>query len=123
MAAAFVGASVLLSPTLLLVEPSWAATARGATVLLWLGVMTIALGYVLFARGLGGLQASSATTLTLAEPLTATLLAVLLLGERLSGPAWVGAAMVALGLVLAGERRAQGGDRLPTRPRGGPPDQ
>jgi drug/metabolite transporter, DME family len=123
MAAAFVGASVLLSPALLLVELSWAATPRGAAVLLWLGVMTIALGYVLFARGLGGLQASTATTLTLAEPLTAMLLAVLLLGERLTAPAWTGAAMVALGLALAGERRAQRDDGATTRPRHGPVDQ
>jgi drug/metabolite transporter, DME family len=111
MAAAFVGASVLLSPTLLVVDLRWAASPRGATVLLWLGVMTIALGYILFARGLGGLQPSTATTLTLAEPLTAALIAVLVLGERLSGPALGGAVLVATGLVLAG-----GGRRAPNGP-------
>jgi drug/metabolite transporter, DME family len=110
MAAAFVGASVLLSPLLFFVDVSWAGTPRGLAVLLWLGVMTIALGYVLFARGLGGLQPATATTLTLAEPLTAALIAVLLLGERLSGPALVGAMLVAVGLVLAGGGRAGAGD-------------
>jgi drug/metabolite transporter, DME family len=78
-------------------------------------VMTIALGYVLFARGLAGLPASTATTLTLAEPLTAMLLGVLLLGERLPAVAWSGAALVAVGLVLAGERREGTGPRGPRR--------
>jgi drug/metabolite transporter, DME family len=105
MAAAFIGASILLLPSLLLVEVSWVASPRGAAVLLWLAVMTIALGYVLFARGLVGLSAATATTLTLAEPLTAMLLGVLLLSERLSAVAWSGAALVAVGLALAGEGR------------------
>lgn len=113
MACAFVGASVLLAPALALVDLQWATTPRGAAVLVWLGVMTIALGYVLFARGLAGLQPSTATTLTLAEPLTAALIAVLVLAERLSGPALVGALLVAVGLVLAG-----GGRRAPRPGRG-----
>jgi drug/metabolite transporter, DME family len=111
MAGAFVGASLLLAPGLLVVDVAWVATPRGLVVLTWLGVMTIALGYILFARGLRGLQPATVTTLTLAEPLTATLLAVLLLGERLSGLALVGGVLVALGLALAGVGRRTGAAR------------
>jgi DME family drug/metabolite transporter len=40
------------------------------------------------------------TTLTLAEPLTATLLALVVLGERPTPVAWSGAALIAAGLVV-----------------------
>jgi DME family drug/metabolite transporter len=40
-------------------------------------------------------------TLTLAEPLTAAVLSTALLGERLGAWGWLGAALVASGLVLA----------------------
>jgi DME family drug/metabolite transporter len=41
------------------------------------------------------------TTLTLAEPLTAALLALVVLGERPAPVAWVGAALIAAGLAVA----------------------
>jgi DME family drug/metabolite transporter len=59
------------------------------------GPMLIA--YLLFGIGLGSLRSSSATTITLVEPVVATVLAVLVVGERLAPIGWVG-----LGLILAG---------------------
>jgi DME family drug/metabolite transporter len=62
--------------------------------------------YVLFARGLQRLSAAETATLTLAEPLTAALLGVAVLAERLSAPAALGAGLVLSGLlVLAGPQR------------------
>jgi drug/metabolite transporter, DME family len=104
MAWTFVGSGLLLAPVLLFVEVSWAGTAAGAGTIAWLGVATIALAYTLFAAGLRHVDAPRATTLTLAEPLTATVVAVVLLGERLGLPGLVGAVLVTLGLGLAGRR-------------------
>ena len=105
MAVSFLGASVLLAPALAVVDVSWAASAHGLAVLAWLGVVTIAVAYTLFALGLRRLEASRATTLTLAEPLTAALLGVLVLREPLSGPAVAGVLLMVLGLALSGEGR------------------
>ena len=53
--------------------------------MLFLGVVPTAVAYVLFARGLRGLQASEAATITLAEPVTAAALGVFVLGEAITG--------------------------------------
>lgn len=81
-------------------DMGWLVEPRGWSMALWLGLATVALAYALFTWGLGGLSAATAATLTLAEPLTASLLGVMLLGERLSLPAVAGLAVLAAGLVL-----------------------
>ncbi|WP_241979211.1 DMT family transporter [Cryobacterium sinapicolor] len=65
----------------------------GITAYLALGPMFVA--YLLFGRGLRTVRGSTATSITLVEPLVATLLAVLIVGERLPPSGWAG-----LGLVL-----------------------
>ncbi len=82
------------------VDLTWVFTARGAVVSLWLGLATLAVGYVLFTWGLQGLAAATAATLVLAEPLTAGLLGVLVLGEHLQPVTVAGLATLAVGLVL-----------------------
>jgi len=98
MAACFTGGALLLSPVFLLLPVGWLATPRGALTALWLGVVPTALAYVLFARGLRGVSAAEASTLTLAEPLTAAGLGVVLLGERIAPVALGGAALLLAGL-------------------------
>jgi drug/metabolite transporter, DME family len=105
MAVTFAGAAVVLAPALVVVDISWALTGRGLVVLAWLSVMTIAAAYTLFALGLRHIEASRATTLTLAEPLTATLLAVLLLREPLGPAGLIGATLMIVGLLLSGGGR------------------
>ena len=51
--------------------------------LFYLGLVPTALGYVLFVIGMRTTEATVASIITLLEPLTATLLAWLILGERL----------------------------------------
>ena len=58
------------------------------------------MAYVLFAWGLRRLPAATVSTLTLGEPLTATLLGILLLGERLPPVAIVGLVVLAVGLTV-----------------------
>ena len=54
--------------------------------------------------GLRTLDTATATTLTLAEPVTAAIFAMVVLDERLSAIEWVGAAIVLAGLAIAGGR-------------------
>jgi drug/metabolite transporter, DME family len=73
-----------------------------------LGVVTVAVGYVLFTRGLTGVGVAAAGTLTLAEPATATLCGIVVLGERPGGAALVGLSLVAAGIVLLVTNRRPG---------------
>jgi DME family drug/metabolite transporter len=106
MAVAFGVGALLLAPILLTQDTAWLTTPGGASLAIYLGLVPTALAYVLFARGLQKLPAASVATLTLAEPLTAATLGVVVLGERPGAIAGVGALMVLSGLlVLAGRPR------------------
>ncbi|TNM68296.1 DMT family transporter [Streptomyces sp. NP160] len=91
-------AAVLSVPVLLVTGVP--AGAGGLAVALWLGVVTTALAYVLFSTGLRELTAPTAATLTLAEPLTATLLGLLVLGEHLTAAQAAALLLVATGLAV-----------------------
>jgi drug/metabolite transporter, DME family len=58
------------------------------------------LGYILFGRGLTTVSASTATTLSLAEPAAAALIAVIVLHEHLTTPAWLGLLLLFASLVI-----------------------
>ena len=105
MGVTFTLGALLLSPALLLSDPGWLLSPTGLVVALELGLGATALAYILFARGLSKVSVSTAATLTLAEPLTAGLLGILVLGERLSPAAVSGMALIVLGLLLATVRR------------------
>jgi DME family drug/metabolite transporter len=100
MAAAFGAGAVLLLPVLALGDTTVLWTAGGVALAAFLGVVPTALAYVLFARGLRSLSAAETSTLTLAEPLTAALLGVLVLAERPGAGALAGAGLVLAGLVV-----------------------
>jgi DME family drug/metabolite transporter len=107
MAALFGLGAVALAPVLLLGDAGWIATGGGLALVLFLGVVPTAIAYVLFARGLRGLRASEAATITLAEPVTAAALGVWVLGERVTGGGALGAALVLGALVLLALRPAR----------------
>jgi DME family drug/metabolite transporter len=65
---------------------------------LWLGVVSLAASYLLFGRGIARVAVSTATTLSLAEPLTAATLGVVVLDEHLTRAAVAGMALVFAGL-------------------------
>ncbi len=90
-------AALLLSPLFALRPIAWLAHPAGMAVVLHLGIFTMALSYWCFARGLMRIPVATAVTLSLAEPMTAALLAVIVVGERLPSAAWLG-----LGLILGG---------------------
>jgi len=97
MGAGAAACGILMLPFVTL---TWLGTPSGVVMALWLGIATIAIAYTLFTWGLQRLTAATAATLTLAEPLTAGILGVALLGERLSSLALAGLTVLAAGLVL-----------------------
>lgn len=114
MAAAFGLGGVLLVPVLLTQPLAWIATPSGIAMALWLGLVTTTVAYVLFGRGLHHLPAGPVTTLVLAEPVVATLLGVLVLGETIPLLGWVGVGLVLAGLALQGAASRLGeGQSLP----------
>lgn len=84
-------------------EPyDWLATGPGALMAIHLGVLTTGVAYLMFGYGLHRLTTATTVTLVLAEPVTATLLAVVVLDESVAGLAWVGIAVLLVGLVIVG---------------------
>ena len=73
------------------------AGSVGITVYLIVGPMFVA--YLLFGHGLRTVRGSTATSITLVEPLVATLLAVLIVGERLPPSGWAGLGLVLMAVV------------------------
>ncbi|MFC0581967.1 DMT family transporter [Micrococcoides hystricis] len=66
----------------------------------YMALVPMFLGYVLFGFGLTRVSASTATTLTLAEPAVAAVLAVVVVGERLPFIGWLGLAGIGVSLVF-----------------------
>lgn len=95
------GLLVLVPGAPLAADVSWVGSPRGAATAAWLGLVTTAAAYLLFGEGLARTRVSTAATLSLAEPLTALLLGVAVLGERPPAAAWAGAALIVAGLALA----------------------
>ena len=106
MATFFLGGAILLSPVLLVADTDGLAGGRGIAMVLWLGVATTAVSYVLFSAGLRRRRPSSVATLSLTEPLTAALLGVVVLSERPDPLAVLGALVLLSGLLVISTSRA-----------------
>ena len=102
MAAAFGLGGLLLLPVLLTQPLGWLLEPGGVVLALYLGLVTTTLAYLLFVRGLTVLSAGPVATLVLAEPVVATVLGTVVLGERLSVAGAAGAALIVVGLVVQG---------------------
>ncbi len=74
--------------------------AARIAVVFHLGLVTMALAYWLFTRGLQRIQVATAVTLTLAEPMTAGLLGLFVLGEHLNSLSFVGISLIVSGLAV-----------------------
>ncbi|MBT2211692.1 DMT family transporter [Actinomadura sp. NEAU-AAG7] len=66
----------------------------------WLGIATTAAAYMFFVTGLVRVSAATAGTLSLAEPLVATGLAIAVLGERMAAPVAAGSLLLLGGLIV-----------------------
>lgn len=94
-------AGILLLPMLFLNDTAWIVSVHGATTMLFLGTFSTAIPYLLFAMSLRHVKETKAVTLTLIEPLTATVLGVLILHESLSILSSIGIVMMILGLLMS----------------------
>jgi DME family drug/metabolite transporter len=84
------------------------AEPRSAVLVAWLGIAATAAAYMFFVTGLGGVAAATAGTLSLAEPLVAAVLAIAVLGERMSVPVAAGSLLLLGGLfVVSAPARAR----------------
>jgi len=97
--------AILISPVLVNCELDWLLQPRSIGVVIHLGLATMALSYWLFARGLQTVQVATAVTLSLAEPMTAATLGIVLLGEQLNAQALTGISLIFAGLVVLVARR------------------
>lgn len=100
MGAMFGIAAAASLPVLLTAGAGWVLTPAGAALVAWLGVVTTVIAYLLFGWGLGRLPAPVVSTLTIAEPLTAAVLGVAVLHERISLVAGAGIVVLLAGLLL-----------------------
>lgn len=100
IAVVFSLSAIILIPFFFSFEKEGLFTIPGILTVLYIGVFTSGIGYILFSIGLKKIPASSATTLTLAEPLMAALLGVLVVGEHLNTTAWVGILFLLGGILI-----------------------
>lgn len=100
LGAMFTAAAVIVAPVMVLEPMGWLATPRGLAVAIYLGAFTLTVAYALYGRALRVLPAPTVITLTLLEPVTASLLASIVLHERITPVGWVGIGAVLVGLVI-----------------------
>lgn len=92
--------ALYLMPFLFFFDLSYIAAPENLGVILYLGLGATSLSYILFSSGLKLIPSSSAVTLSLAEPMTAALLGVFIVGEVLTGIAWVGVLLLLGGILV-----------------------
>jgi DME family drug/metabolite transporter len=108
-------AAAVLLPVLAL-QPAATATTllRGWPLLLYLGAIPTALAYWLYATGLRRAPAGLAALVGLVEPLTATVLGLLLFHERLGPPGAAGAALMLGAMALLARAASPPGGQVPS---------
>lgn len=92
-------AALISTPLLFSGDLDWIETPRGLSMILWLGLIPTALAYIAYSWGLEKVKASTASTLILAEPATATVLAAIVLHESINLRGWLGVGVVIAGLI------------------------
>lgn len=98
--------ALLLMPVLLVTGAPLLASVNNFSVGLYMAVVPMFFAYLLFGRGLAVVRASLATTITLLEPVVAALLAVTIVGEKLSVSGWIGIGLISACLLIATFKRA-----------------
>jgi len=94
MGATFGLGGLMLMPVLLVSGNAFLTSWSNAAVGLYMAAVPMFLGYISFGYGLARVEASTATVITLFEPVVAAVLAVLIVAERLPPLGWVGVALV-----------------------------
>jgi len=97
-----VGGLLLAVPAAILGRMAFPVTFSGVGLLALFAVLPTALAYTAYFRGLGAATSpGTGAVLALLEPLTAAVLAAVVLGERLEPAGMVGAALLTVAVLLA----------------------
>jgi DME family drug/metabolite transporter len=105
-----VGGLLLAVPAAAVGGPALPMTLAGAGMLALFAVLPTALAYTAYFRGLAaGASPGTGTVLALLEPLTAAVLAAVVLGERLGVAGTIGALLLGAAVLLAARADRSGG--------------
>jgi DME family drug/metabolite transporter len=114
--ASFMVATVMLLPLAIGTRLSWVATPEGIGLVLYMGGVSSALAYMLYGRGLRTVLLSRVGVLTLAEPLTGSMLGIFLLAEPMTARTITGIILVfAAQAVIVVKKRASAPAPNPAR--------
>jgi DME family drug/metabolite transporter len=98
--------AVPLVPVLIVFGAPLLQSAATVSIAAYLAIGPMFVAYLLFGIGMRTLRSSTATTITLLEPVVATLLAIVVVGERLDALGWIGIVLILASItVLATARR------------------
>lgn len=100
MGAIFGIGGILLMPVLIVTGGTLLSSWNNALVGAYMALVPMFTGYVLFGYALARISVSTATTITLIEPVIAALLAVVIVGETLSPLGWLGTVLVVGCLII-----------------------
>lgn len=96
------GAVMMLIWAVLKTDISWIATPQGLASAAWLGLISGVLGYWLYIRSMAHIPVSIATTLSMVEPLTGTILGIIILKESTDPLKMTGLLILFIGIFLVG---------------------
>lgn len=108
-----VGALLLVPAALLVDGPRTTTDPQAVALLVYLGVVTMALAYGLLYAGLRTASGSAATIATLLEPVTAAAVAAVVLDERIGALGLAGTALVLLAVAGLGREEPAAGPPPP----------
>ena len=91
---------VALLPVLFLLGAPLLQSGQTVSIAAYLAVGPMFVAYLLFGYGVTHMRSSVVTTVTLIEPLVATVLAVIVVGERLEPVGWVGLVFILAGVTI-----------------------
>lgn len=97
--------ALALVPVLLVFGAPLLRSTESAAIAAYLAVGPMFAAYLLFGYGVARLRSSVVTTITLVEPVVATVLAVAIVGERLGGVGWIGVALILVGVSIVSTAR------------------
>lgn len=100
MGAIFGVGGLFLTPVLIMTGAPLLHSWVNASVGVYMALIPMFIGYVFYGIGLSRIKASTATAITLIEPVIAALLAIILVGEKLLIINWIGIGLVILCLVI-----------------------
>ena len=98
--AVFTLAALLSLPVALALAGLPVVRAADLAIVAWLGVMSTGVAYLLFSHALRHISGATAVALALAEPVTAFVLALVVVGERPGASAFLGLLCVLAGLAV-----------------------